>query len=239
MTAFTSLMPHTLPASVRAAITGAAKLPLMQAASFVLAFAGAAVVVAGVLLPWATFYRGLVERNGLAGDGAYMTGLAVAAVVASVFGLSPRLAPVRWIALAAAVCIALIAARDLRNIYALEDDAAASAYFVDAGRGLPVVLAGAALIAASAIAGAGLRFERAAATGIFAAAAAACAAGLLVAGGIAQYHLHLASGGHAHTHVSASHPAYVMVALGIALLPAASSAAIRALAGARATPPRD
>jgi hypothetical protein len=208
-----------------------------RAASLALALGGAATVIAGAAMPWATFYRGLVERNGLAGDGAYMVGLAAAAALAAAFSMARTLAPLRWVSLIAGAAVVAIAVRDLRNIHELQGDPAAAAYFVDAGDGLLVVIAGGALLAASAVLGAPLKLERGTGAPILLALMCVAAAGLLVAGGIGEYHLHLASGGHAEHHASVTQPAHVLTILGGVLAIVAWSLAVRLASRRRAAGP--
>lgn len=203
---------------------------LAGAASLALALVGAATVTAGSAMPWATFYRGLVERNGLAGDGAYMVGMAVASALASVLAMRRPLAPLRWVALVAGVAIVALALRDLRNIHRLEADPAAAAYFVDAGDGLLVVMAGGALLGASALLSAPAP-ERGATMPVVLAFMCVAATGMLVAGAIGEYHLHAGAGGHAQHHTSVTQPAHVLTLAGIAFALVASTSVVRLAAG--------
>lgn len=199
-------------------------------ASAALAVAGAVAVTAGSYMPWATFYAGLVERNGVPGHGKYFIALAAASLVAAGLSHIRGMSPLRLLPAIAGATIAVFAVRDLMNIRALIDDPAAAFYAPGAGDGLYVVVAGAALLVASALVSPGVtRPSRADATlGAIAPLAVATAfivaIAALIAGGYGEYYLHLASGGHQHGHTEASNPAHVLTGAGAALLIAAGSA---------------
>ena len=118
-----------------------------------LAMSGAATVIAGSYATWATFYAGLIARNGVSGHGKYFIGLAVAAalvsILASVRGVWGGL---RWLVVPAGVAIAALALRDLRNLEALVGDPAAGFYLPGRGPGLFVVIAGAVVLGLAPIA---------------------------------------------------------------------------------------
>lgn len=200
----------------------AASAPIMSA---MLVIAGAAAVIAGSYMTWATFYAGLIARNGVPGHGKYFIALAVASVLAAGVAHVRGMSLLRLLPAGAGIAIAVVAARDLLNIRALTDDAAAAFYAPGAGDGLYVVIAGALLLVASALVAP--RFAMPA-RGEF--AALAIAAGLiagvaaLVAGGYGEYYLHLGGGGHQHGHTAPSNPAHLLTGGGVALLLAAGSA---------------
>lgn len=120
-----------------------------------LAIAGAIAVIAGSYMTWASFYAGLISRNGVPGHGKYFIGLAVAtialALLSMIRGVSPAL---RWLVLPAAATIAAFALRDLYNLNALIHDPNAGFYLPGRGNGLYVVIAGAVLMASSVFASA-------------------------------------------------------------------------------------
>ncbi|MEX0750134.1 MAG: hypothetical protein WD359_04925 [Dehalococcoidia bacterium] len=201
-----------------------------------LAATGAVTVIVGAYLPWATFYAGLIERNGVPGHGKYFIALAVGALIASALSSMRGLAPLRSLTPIFGVAIAAFAVRDLRNLYALTDNPAAAFYVPGQGPGLYVVIAGATLLAASYFAAPRVRDWRmtdVAATGV--AAAFTIGVTMLIAGAYGEYYLHFA-GGHAHNHTDALNPAHVLTFSGGSLLFVASSAIVYRL-GARRRPP--
>jgi len=201
--------------------------------SLLLTTVGAIAVIVGSYTAWATFYAGLVQRDGVSGHGKYFIALAVASVLASAVSTRRGLQSMRWIVPAAGAAIALIAGRDLRNLYALQDDPAAAWYVVGRGDGLYIVIAGALLIAASFLAAPVLPTVRRAHIAAAAVAVSAIAGvGMLIAGVYGEYYLHLASGGHAHNHTQALQSAHILTAAGGSLLFAVFTAAIYRLGGA-------
>lgn len=195
--------------------------------SLLLTAAGAIAVIVGSYTAWATFYAGLVQRNGVSGHGKYFIALAAAAVLASVVSTRRGLQAIRWLVPVAGAAIALVAGRDLRNLYALQDDPAAAWYVVGRGDGLYIVIAGALLIAASFLAAPALPIVRRVHLGVAAVAVTAIAGvAMLIAGVYGEYYLHLASGGHAHNHTNPLNSAHVLTAAGASLLFVVFTAAI-------------
>jgi hypothetical protein len=114
-----------------------------------LSLSGATLVISGAYMTWATFYAGLVERNGVAGHGKYFIALAVGALIAAALSSKRSLAPLRALVPLAGAIIAAFAIRDLVNLHALIGDRGAAFYVPNDGPGLYVVIAGAALLIAS------------------------------------------------------------------------------------------
>jgi hypothetical protein len=183
---------------------------------------GAATVIAGSYATWATFYAGLIARNGVSGHGKYFIGLAIAAALAatlsSVRGVWGGL---RWLVVPAALVIAAVALRDLRNLVALVGDPSAGFYLPGRGPGLFVVIAGAVVLGLAPVARP-LR-DRAGARGAPTIAALLFVAGVatLVPGLYGEYYLHVANG-HVHDHANTQNPAHVLTAVGVLLGVAAS-----------------
>jgi hypothetical protein len=115
--------------------------------------AGAVTVILGSAMTWATFYGGLIERDGMAGHGRFFVGAACASVLAALLagrgGVSRTL---RWLPMLFGVAIAGWAYRDLRNLHALIEDPASGFYLPGRGPGLTVVIAGAAMLVAAPLA---------------------------------------------------------------------------------------
>lgn len=201
--------------------------------SLLLTAMGAIAVIVGSYAAWATFYAGLVQRDGVSGHGKYFIALAVASMLASAVSTRRGLQAIRWIVPAAGATIALVAGRDLRNLYALQDDPAAAWYVVGRGDGLYIVIAGALLIAASFLAAPALPIvRRAHIAGAAHAVTSIAGVAMLIAGVYGEYYLHLASGGHAHNHTQVLQSAHVLTAAGGSLLFVVFTAAIYRLGGA-------
>ncbi len=195
--------------------------------------AGAIAVIVGSYTAWATFYAGLVQRNGVSGHGKYFIALAAASVLASIISTRAGLHAVRWLVPAAGAAIALVAARDLRNLYALQDDPAAAWYVVGRGDGLCIIVTGALLIIASFLAAPALPIVRRAHIAAAAVAVTAIAGvGMLIAGFYGEYYLHFA-GAHAHNHTSPFNSAHILTAAGASLLFVVFTAAIYRLRSTR------
>ena len=204
-----------------------------EALFLVTAMAGVALLIVGSYMPWASFYYGLIERNGVSGHGKYFIGLAAAAGLAALFSTRRGVEGVRLLVPAAGLLVGAAALRDLRNLRQFVDDPQAQLFLPEAADGLYVVLAGAALLLAAFFVAP--RFPSMRALRGFAlpvAFAVAAGAGMLTAGLLGEYYLHLASGGHQHGHTSALNPAHLLTFSGGALLFAAFSATVLR-AGAR------
>lgn len=196
-----------------------------------LAATGAATVIVGSYSTWATFYAGLIARNGVAGHGKYLIGLAIAGALAvglaQIRGVWPG---VRWLATAAGVAIAATAARDLHNLDALVSDPAAAFYVPGRGDGLFIIVVGAVILGlapfARPVAASAPSSPVSTALGLGVVAGLA----MLVPGLYGEYYLHLADG-HAHGHAEALNPAHLLSASGALLLVATGHLAlVRAMA---------
>ena len=209
-------------------------ISLTDAAAAMLAIAGALVVVAGAYTPWATFYAGLVERNGVSGHGKYFIALAVVAVLATALSHVRSMRGVGALAPLAGIAIAATAIRDLRNMQSLTHDPAAAFYVPAVGDGLYIVIAGAALLVASFLIAPRLPLRSGSAIlPTFTAVAVSLAAGALVAGAYGEYYLHLAGGHHHEGHTDPLNIAHVLTVSGISLLVIASSAATYSIGSRR------
>ena len=114
---------------------------------FLLTLAGAVTVTVGSYMAWATFYAGLISRDGVAGHGKYFIGLSAASVLAVVLSMIPGVSrSLRLVIVPAGATIAFFAIRDLRNLDALISDPASGFYVPGHGHGLYVVIAGAFLL---------------------------------------------------------------------------------------------
>jgi hypothetical protein len=195
-----------------------------------LVLAGAATVVAGSYATWATFYAGLVSRNGVDGHGKYFIGLAAASLVAAI--LSTRRGVSRSIALLiipAGITIALMALRDIHNFNTFAHAPESGFYVPALGNGLYVVLAGAALLTLSVFANAGLPALRPLdLKRTLAALAAVAGTALLVPGLYGEYYLHIAHG-HVHGHTNVLNGPHLMTAAGVIALGGAVRLAIASL----------
>lgn len=190
-----------------------------------LAAAGALAVIIGSYMTWATFYAGLIERDGVSGHGKYFIALAAGAALAAIVSSKRGLAPVRVLVPLAGVTIAAFAVRDLSNLHDLIGNRAAALYVPDDGPGLYVVIAGALLLAASFIAAPRISGWRATNVALAAiAGAAVIGLTLSIAGAYGEYYLHFASSGHAQNHAEAIQPAHLLSFGGGALLVASFSA---------------
>jgi hypothetical protein len=201
-----------------------------------LVVSGAATVVAGSYATWATFYAGLISRNGVSGHGKYFIGLAAAAtLVALLSSIHSVWSGLRWMVVPLALIIAAIALRDLRNLDVLVGDPAAGFYLPGRGLGLLIVITGAIVLALSPIA----RPVRAAPAARLAPTIAALAlvtgVAALVPGLYGEYYLHVANG-HAHDHVEAFNEAHIVTAMGVMLLLVAMHVALIARLRASTAP---
>jgi hypothetical protein len=203
-----------------------------EATFHLLAAVGAMAVIAGSYMTWATFYAGLVERNGLSGHGKYFIALAIGALIAAALSSKRGLAPLRLLVPAAGGIVFALALRDLRNLHALTGDPAAAFYVPGEGPGLYIVLAGAALMIGAFFASTHLREWRSSALADVAIAGTFIAGAMMfIAGAYGEYYLHFA-GAHAHDHADAMHPAHLLTLAGASLLFATFSAIVYRL-GAR------
>jgi hypothetical protein len=196
-----------------------------------LALSGAATVIAGSYMTWATFYAGLIARNGVSGHGKYFIGLALAAALAAVLSSMRQVWDgLRWLVVPAAIVIAAVALRDLRNLEALIGDPAAGFYLPGRGPGLFVVISGAVVLGLSPFARPVASRTRAHTVPTIVAALFVAGVALLVPGLYGEYYLHIADGHVAH-HADAADPAHVMTGLGAMLLLSGSHLGL--IAGAR------
>ncbi len=188
-----------------------------------LILAGAATVLVGAYTTWATFYAGLIARNGVAGHGKYFIALAAAAVLASLLtNVRGVWSGLRWTSLLAGIAIAIVAYRDLRNLDSLILDPAAAFYLPGRGDGLFIVIVGAVILAAAPFATrtpAAPRIDWLR-TGI--GASLVVGAGMLVSGLYGEYYLHFASGGHVAGHTETTSSAHLLTAGGAFLMLAAT-----------------
>lgn len=188
-----------------------------------LAGSGAITVIVGSHMAWATFYAGLIERNGMPGHGKYFVGLAAASLAALALSAAPGVSrALRWFPLAAGATIAVFAYRDLRNLNALVNDPAAGFYVPGRGDGLYVVIAGAALLALAIFARADMpRLRPLSLMPTLAAIFAVAGIAALIPGLYGEYYLHL-SNGHARDHTDTLQSAHVLTAGGVLVLLAAA-----------------
>ena len=179
-----------------------------------LVVAGAVTVVVGCYLPWATFYDGLYQPNGVSGHGRFFIGLAVAAVAASLLaGVRPALPGLRWAVAAAGAIIAAISLSDLWNLRDLLSSPEAVFYFADGGPGLYVVAAGATLLLLAPAAAPGPATMAPVPLALLAGRCAIIAGlALLVPGAYGDYFMHAGASGiegageaHVHVHSGAGH----------------------------------
>lgn len=187
-----------------------------------LAISGAATIIAGSYATWATFYAGLIARNGVSGHGKYFIGLAIAAALAALLSSMRGVwGGLRWLVIPAAIVIATVALRDLRNLEALVGDPAAGFYLPGRGPGLFVVIAGAVVMGLAPIARPVLDVTAARFAPTIAALMLIAGIAVLVPGLYGEYYLHVANG-HAHGHTDALNSAHVLTAAGVLLVLAAS-----------------
>jgi hypothetical protein len=183
-----------------------------------LVLAGAATVVVGSYSTWATFYAGLIARNGLPGHGKYFIGMAVAAGVAA---LLPSIRGVwgglRWLALPAGLVIAAIALRDLHNLDALVQNLEAAFYVPGRGNGLLIVIAGATILALAPLARPVSPVPAAAPIPTLIALVVVVGVGMLIPGLYGEYYLHF-SGGHGLNHTDPLNTAHLLTVGGAFLL---------------------
>jgi hypothetical protein len=180
---------------------------------FLLTLAGAVTVMVGSYMAWATFYAGLVSRDGVAGHGKYFIGLAAASVLAAALSTMPGVSrALRWVVVPVGLTIAFFAIRDLRNLDTLVNDPAAGFYVPGHGHGLYVVIAGAFMLILAGFSTAALpslRPLRIART--LAALTAVAGVGMLIPALYGEYYLHLATGaGHVHSHSGVFDPTHLL-----------------------------
>ena len=185
--------------------------------------AGAGTVIFGSYSAWATFYAGLISRNGVDGHGKYFIGLALASVVAALLstrgGVSRALT---LLVIPAALTIAIVALRDIRNFDSFVHDPASGFYVPAMGNGLYFVLGGAVLMLIAVFTQASFPALRpfdmkrtAAAT------AAAVGTAMLVSGLYGEYYLHIAHG-HVHGHTDVLNTPHLLTAGGVIAILAAA-----------------
>ncbi len=178
--------------------------------------AGAATVIFGSYSAWATFYAGLISRNGVDGHGKYFIGLALASVVAALLstrgGVSRALT---LLVIPASLTIAIVALRDIRNFDSFIHDPAAGLYVPALGNGLYFVLGGAIVMTIAVFAQASVPALRPFdVKRTVAAAAAAAGTALLVPGLYGEYYLHIAHG-HVHGHTDVLNAPHLLTAGGV------------------------
>lgn len=189
--------------------------------------AGAVTVIVGSYTTWATFYAGLIARNGVAGHGKYFIAAAVAALLASLVTRIPGVwGGMRWLSLPLGSAIGFYAFRDLRNLDALILDPGAAFYVPGRGDGLFVVIVGAVILALAPVATRSYSSGPTRLLPTVLAAGAVAGVGLLIAGLYGEYYLHFASGGHAAGHTEALQPAHLLTAVGAVVLLATSHLAL-------------
>jgi hypothetical protein len=193
-----------------------------------LAASGAVTIVVASHMTWATFYAGLIERNGMAGHGKYFVGLAAASLLAVGLSRLPGVSrALLWTPLIAALLIGTVALRDLHNLNQLVGNPAAGLYVPGRGNGLYVVLVGSALLGLAVFAQADaprLRPLRLAPTA--AALLAVVGIALVIPGVYGEYYLHSA-GRVAHQHTGGLDSAHLLTAGGVlALLASARFTAV-------------
>src|SRR5215471_2981732 len=90
------------------------------------ALGGAIAVCVGSYMTWATFYAGLISRNGVAGHGKYFIGLAVGSMLVAVLSNLPGVSrALRLAVVPGGATIAFFAIRDLRRLDTLVNDPSA------------------------------------------------------------------------------------------------------------------
>ena len=195
-----------------------------------LAIAGAATVIAGSYATWATFYAGLISRNGVDGHGKYFIGLAAASMLVALLATRRGVSRALTLLIApAGITIALMALRDIRNFDAFVHDPASGLYVPAMGNGLYIVLAGAILMTVSVFAQSGAPWLRPFdAKRTVAAIAAVAGTAMLVTGVYGEYYLHIAHG-HVHGHTDAFNTPHLLTAGGLLALLAAGRIVVAAL----------
>ena len=192
-----------------------------------LIIAGAATVIAGSYMTWATFYAGLIARNGVAGHGKYFIALAVAAVLASlVTNIRGVWSGLRWTSTLAGVAIAVFAYRDLSNLDARVGDPSVGFYLPGRGDGLFVVITGAVILAAAPFTTRTRSAPPVDMLRTLIGLALATGAGMLVAGLYGQYYLRVAANGPLAGSTSVLDPANLLTLGGVLLLLLASQLAV-------------
>jgi hypothetical protein len=198
--------------------TWGSSLPLL------LTVVGAATVTVGSYMAWATFYAGLISRNGVAGHGKYFIGLAAASILAMALSMVPGVSrAIRGLILPAGAAIAFFAIRDLRNLDALIHDPASGFYVPGHGHGLYVVVAGAFILMLAAFTNADLLSARPIRKlRTTSALAAVTGVAMLVPAIYGEYYMHVAAAaGHVHNHNAIFNPTHTLNAAGAILLLAA------------------
>lgn len=203
--------------SVRGAWVGrwGSLLPLL------LTFAGAVVVTVGSYMAWATFYAGLVARDGVAGHGKYFIGLGAASALAVALSMLPGVSrSIRCLVVPAGATIAFIAIRDLRNLDALINDPASGFYVPGRGHGLYVVIAGAFILILAGFSNTTLpSFRPMRIPRTLAALTAVAAIAMLVPALYGEYYMHVASGAeHVHDHGGVFNTTHLLNAGGVLAL---------------------
>jgi hypothetical protein len=205
---------ETTPIRARLGRWGSA-LPLLLTA------VGAVTVIAGSYMAWATFYAGLISRNGVAGHGKYFIGLAAASVLIAALSMTPGVSrTVRCLVVPAGAAIAFFAIRDLRNLDALINDPASGFYVPGHGHGLYVVLAGAFVLMLAPFANADLLSVRPMRNlKTLSALATVVGVAMLAPAIYGEYYMHVASAaGHVHNHNAIFNPIHALNLTGGVLL---------------------
>ena len=192
-----------------------------------LILAGAATVVVGSYTTWATFYAGLIARNGVAGHGKYFIALAVAAVLASlVTNFRGVWGGLRWTSTLAGVAIAVFGYRDLSNLDALVRDPSVGFYLPGRGDGLFIVIVGAVVLAAAPFAARTRPAPSVDMLRTLIGVALAAGGGMLVAGLYGQYYLRVAANGPLAGSSSVLDPANLLTLGGVLLVLLAGQLAV-------------
>jgi len=189
-----------------------------------LTVAGAITVTVGCYMAWATFYAGLISRNGVAGHGKYFIGLAVASLVAMAFSMAPGVSrAIRGLIIPAGAAIAFVSIRDLHNLDALVNDPASGFYVPGHGHGLYVVLAGAFILMLAACASRDLLSARPMRKlPTLAALTVVMGVALLIPALYGEYYMHVATAGaHTHSHNAIFNPTHALNVGGAIFLVAA------------------
>ena len=174
-----------------------------------LALAGAATVVVGSYLPWATFYDGLYRPDGVSGHGRFFIGLAVAAAAAALLSeVRPRADSLRWAVALAGALVGAFALRDLWNLKDLAGSPEAALLFMGEGPGLYVVAAGAgAMLVSPVLAAERMRQAPPLDLSLLGRWGMVLGLALLLPGAYGDYFMHAAVGhaGHAHGLLNLDH----------------------------------
>lgn len=192
--------------------------------------AGAAAVIVGSYSTWATFYAGLISRNGVDGHGKYFIGLAAASALAAV--LSTRHGVSRSLSLMlvpAGATIVAVVLRDIRNFDRFVHDPASGFYVPAMGHGQYIVLAGALLLIVSVFAQPGVPFLRPFDLRRTAAAAAAVVGTALLVPGLYGEYYGLVATAHVHGHTNILTSPHLLTSAGVVALFAALRVTITTL----------